>query len=441
MSPETRSYAAPPLGKLKTWGLIAVVVGIVGVLVGFLVDPGNLARAALIGGVYWVGISLGCLGLLMIQHLTGGDWGVVLRRVLEAGAKAVVLPAVLLVPVFLFGMEALYPWAHFDPAEGRGEATHGPVEEGDVASLAPAALAHDADTIEPHGVAGYVAENHDFLQHKAPYLNVSGFWLRFAGYFVVWLLLAYWLWGLSKKQDARPDPRINKRAQAISAPGLILLALTASFASYDWLMSIFPTWYSTMYGVWFIGTCGIGALSILVLMGAFLGRREPLVHVLQPRHFHDWGKLLFAFVVLWAYFSVSQFLIIWSGNLPDEIAFFLPRFRGGWLVVTSLLFILHFALPFAVLLSRDLKRHARRLAWVALFLLVMRWVDLMWQVAPSIEVIWDEAVANLWWMSLAATLAVGGLWLWWLAAQLGKHPIVPVGDPYLEEAMAHEHAH
>ena len=330
MSPESRSYAAPPLGKLKTWGLIAVVVGIAGVSIGFLFDPGNLARAALIGGVYWVGISLGCLGLLMIQHLTGGDWGVVLRRVLEAGAKAVVLPVLVLVPVFLFGMEALYPWVHFDPEAGHGGAIHEPVEESDVASLAPAETGRrDSDPAESHGVAKYVADNLDFMEHKAPYLNLPGFWLRFAGYVVIWLLLAYWLWGLSKKQDERPDPRINKRAQAISAPGLILLALSASFASYDWLMSIFPTWYSTMYGVWFIGTCGIGALSILVLMGAFLAKREPLSHVLQPRHFHDWGKLLFAFVVLWAYFSVSQFLIIWSGNLPDEIAYFLPRFRSA----------------------------------------------------------------------------------------------------------------
>lgn len=442
------------VGKIRTLGLLALVIGGVGLVIAFLGDAEQGWRAYFLGNVYWVGMSLGCLGLLMIQHLTGGDWGVVMRRVLEAGAMTVILMAVLFAPVIFSSdaLHSLFPWTHLDAAEagqgehGTEEALEEPHEVADVVALDAAAMAAQAETHEggheaaAHGVEGYVAENRDFLEHKRPYLNVGFFQGRYLLYFAIWLLLAGVLWRWSSKQDDHPDPKLVQRMQAVSAPGLIVLALAASFASYDWLMSIYPTWYSTMYGVWFLGTFGIGGLSLLILMGLFFGKREPLIHVLQPRHFHDWGKLLLAFVVLWAYFTISQFLIIWSGNLPDEIAWFLPRFEGGWLVVTTLLFLFHFGLPFVLLLSRDLKRNAKMLTGVAVFLLAMRWLDLHWQVAPSIQSIWGgEAVS--WWASLAATLAVGGLWLVLFVWLLQRRPILPVGDPYLEEAMAHEHGH
>lgn len=436
------------VSKIRNLGLLALVIGAVGLVFAFLGDVEQGWRAYFLGNVYWVGMSLGCLGLLMIQHLTGGDWGVVMRRVLESGAATVVLTGLLLAPAIFSttALHSLFPWTHLDAVEsdhGHGEdhapETHEPREVARVAALDAAAPAAEPSTEHgAHGVAGYVAENRDFLVHKLPYLNVPFFQGRYVGYFVLWLLLIFVLWRWSSTQDEHPDPKLVKRMQALSAPGLILLALAASFASYDWLMSIYPTWYSTMYGVWFLGTFGIGALSLLILMGLFLGKREPMSKVLQPRHFHDWGKLLLAFVVLWAYFSISQFLIIWSGNLPDEIAWFQPRFEGGWLVVTTLLFLFHFGLPFVLLLSRDLKRNAGTLAGVAVFLLAMRWLDLHWQVAPSIQSIWGgEAVA--WWATLAATLAVGGLWLVLFVWLLQRRPILPVGDPYLEEATAHEH--
>ncbi len=437
--------------KIRTLGLVALGVGAVGLVIAFLGDAEQGWRAYFLGNVYWVGMSLGCLGLLMIQHLTGGDWGVVMRRPLEAGAMTLGLMLVLFAPVIFShdALHALFPWTHLEAvgeAHGDEEPVEAPEEVVEVAALDATAAAAQAGTHDgghgkaAAGVEGYVAENRDFLEHKRPYLNVGFFQRQYHLYFAIWLLLAVVLWRWSSKQDDHPDPKLVKRMQAVSAPGLILLALAASFASYDWLMSIYPTWYSTMYGVWFLGTFGIGGLALLILLGLFFGRREPLAHVLQPRHFHDWGKLLFAFVVLWAYFSISQFLIIWSGNLPDEIAWFLPRFEGGWLVVTTLLFLFHFGLPFVLLLSRDLKRNAKTLAGVASFLLAMRWLDLHWQVAPSIQSIWGGQAVT-WWASLAATLAVGGLWLVLFVWLLQRRSILPVGDPYLEEAMAHEHGH
>jgi hypothetical protein len=190
-----------------------------------------------------------------------------------------------------------------------------------------------------------------------------------------------------------------------------------------------------MYGVWFVGTHGIAALSFVILMGLYLSRREPLREVLAPRHFHDWGKLLLAFVILWAYFAISQFLIIWSGNLPEEIRWYLPRFSHGWLAVATGLLVFHFGLPFALLLSRDLKRHAGRLAWVAVWMLVARWVDLVWQVVPTFR---PHGLA-LSWMDAAAPLAVGGLALALFVRRLSRRPLLPVNDPYLEEALIHGH--
>jgi hypothetical protein len=452
------TIVTPPLPWLRRAAVAALVVGGLLCLLGLGSDREQFFRAYLVGALYWVGIPLGCLGLLMIQHLTGGDWGVVLRRVLEASTRTLPLVFLLFLPVFLGGMEALYPWTHLDApvvaAATMGDTHASPGKTDGEAVVHPAAAGHAAmghgeggHDGTGHGVPGgagiaaYVTAKRDFLEHKRPYLNVPFFQARYVLYFALWIALALILGALSARQDRTADPRLIKRMQQVSAPGLIVLALSASFASYDWLMSIYPTWFSTMYGVYFLITFGIGALAFLVIAGSLLARREPLDGVLQPRHFHDWGKLLFAFVVLWAYTTISQFLIIWSGNLPDEIAWYLPRFRGHWLPLTVALFLLHFALPFLLLLSQDVKKRAPLLALVAGLMLAVRWVDLMWQVAPSIEALWQEPVASLWWMGLGTTLALGGVWLLVFQWQLGRRPILPVNDPYLKEAMAHGHGH
>jgi len=393
MSPsEDSRYLAPrAVGRLRTWSLGVGLVGSVAAAVGYFGDPAQFTRSYLLALVFWISFPLGCLGLLMVQHLSGGDWGVVARRVLEAASRTLPFFLLLFLPLLVWGMDALYSrW------------------------------------LEPES---------ELVASKGWYLNEQGFQLRTILYFVVWYGLAWWLTRLSRRQDREPDPALLKRMQAISAPGIILYVLAATFASYDWLMSLTPNWYSTMYGVYFVGGHGLTALAFLILVARHLSRREPMNEVFAPRHYHDWGKLMFAFVILWAYFSISQFLIIWAGNLPDEISWYLPRFDTDWVVVSAALLIFHFGLPFVLLLSRDLKRHAKRLAGVAVFMLVLRWLDLLWQIAPSFH---PEGF-HLSWMDLVVPLAVGGLWLTWFAWELARQPLLPVGDPYLEEALVHGH--
>jgi len=400
MSGSTSKFAAPfvapeAVSRLRSVGLGIGVLGSVAAAVGYFGDPTQLTRSYLLGLTLWISLPLGGLGLLMIQHLSGGDWGVLSRRVLEAASRTLPFFALLFVPLMIWGLPALY----------RGE-------------------------------KGWMADDPgELVASKSWYLNVQDFRLRTVLYFAVWIALAWILSRLSGQQDAEPDPVLIKRMQAISAPGIILYVVTASFASFDWLMSLTPNWYSTMYGVYFVGGHGLATLAFVILVARHLSRREPMTDVFAPRHFHDWGKLMFAFVILWAYFSISQFLIIWSGNLPDEISWYLPRFQTSWLAVSACLLLFHFGVPFVLLLSRDLKRHAARLAAVAVFLIFMRWLDLLWQIAPTFH----PSGFHLSWMDVATPLGIGGLWLTYFAWELARRPLLPVGDPYLEEALVHGH--
>lgn len=388
-----RHLSTDALDRLQAIGLGVGVVALVLCAIGWVVDAEQFFSSWLLGVVYWLGISIGCLALSMVHHLTGGTWGVPVRRVWEAAAGLLPLVALLFVPL-LFGLEVLYPWA-------REAAADDPV-----------------------------------LAHKAAYLNEPFFLVRLAVYFVVWIGLALWLRSLSDRQDRAADPRWTKRMQVVAAPGLVLWAFVTTFAYVDWLMSLEPHWFSTIYGVYFFGGSGMASMAFLIVVAVLLARRRPFDHWLARRHFHDWGKLLFAFVLLWTYFGFSQFLIIWSGNLPEEIVWYLHRMSHGWEWVGLALVVFQFMVPFALLLSRDLKRNTRALAAVALFILVMRWVDHLWQIAPNFH---EHVVVH--WLDVAAPLAVGGLWLTGFVWLFKRRPAVPVHDPYLEEALGDEAHH
>jgi hypothetical protein len=376
--------------RLQRTALIAGVVALVVCVLGAFLSPDYFFRAWLVGWVYWVGVALGCLALSLLHHLTHGDWGIVLRRTMEAATRT--LPALLILGLpLLFGMQTLYPWA-------RPEAASDPL-----------------------------------LQAKAPYLNVPFYIGRFFAYFLIWGGLAFLFSRMSRRQDEGDDPGITRRMQVFAAPSLAAYCLAVTFASVDWLMSLQPAWYSTIYGVYVMGSQALSALAFLIAFGLWLSRREPLDRVLHPRLFHDYGKLLLAFVMLWAYFAFSQFLIMWSGNIPEEIHFYLHRFHHGWGAVALSLVVLHFALPFVLLLSRDLKRDASRLVWVAGLMLVMRWVDLVWQVEPAFDP--KQQNPAMYWMYLAAPIAIGGLWLAYFLRELRSRPMLPVNDPYLPEAL------
>jgi hypothetical protein len=374
--------------RLQRTALIAGVAGLVVCVLGAFLSPDYFFRSWLVGWVYWVGVALGCLALSLLHHLTHGGWGIVLRRTMEAATRT--LPALLVLGLpLLFGMQRLYPWA-------RPEAANDPL-----------------------------------LQAKAPYLNVPFYMVRFFLYFLIWGALAFLLSRMSQRQDRGDDPGITRRMQLVSAPALALYCLAVTFASVDWLMSLQPAWYSTIYGVYVMGGQGLSALAFLITFGLWLSRREPMERVLHPRLFHDYGKLMLAFVMLWAYFSFSQFLIMWSGNIPEEIHFYLERFHNGWGLVGLALVIFHFAVPFALLLSRNLKRDAGRLVWVAGLMLVARWIDLLWQVEPAFE----RQSPAMYWMYVAAPIAIGGLWLAYFLRELRSRPMLPVNDPYLPEAL------
>lgn len=360
--------------------------------IGAFLDPAQFFKSYLVAFVYWLTIPLGCFGLMMLHHLSGGAWGIMIRRILEASSRTLPVIALFFVPI-VFGLQDLYRWAR------------------------PEVAATDHHI---HGQAGY--------------LNVPFFLARAAAYFVIWCGLALWLSRLSQKQDEAPSGAIDARMQRVSAVGIILFGITITLASIDWIMSLDSTWFSSIYGFYVGGGAGISALAFTVLVLLFLSGRPPLAGRVRPAHFHDYGKLLLAFVVLWAYFGVSQLIIIWQGQIPEETSWYEGRLLGSWRWVTVALILLHFALPFFLLLSRNLKRDVGRLARVAVLLLVMRWVDLFWLAAPALS---PDRFA-LHWLDLAAPLALGGVWIAVFTAELARRPLLPRGDPHLEEALAHE---
>jgi hypothetical protein len=256
-------------------------------------------------------------------------------------------------------------------------------------------------------------------------------------YFAIWSVLGFMLTSRSRRQDGADDAEASalfRRMQTIAGPGIVIYVLTMTLASVDWLMSLDPHWTSSLYGLYFVIGQGLSALAFTVLVAAWLAKREPMASHLQPRHLHDYGKLMLAFVMVWAYFSFSQFLIIWSGNMPEETTFYHRRLHGGWQYLSLAIVIFHFVLPFLLLLSRDIKRSGKRIAPVALLILAVRGLDWWWQAAPTL---YPEGF-HMNWLDLVAPVAIGGVWLGFFFHQLAKLPLVPVGDPYVVEALEHE---
>ena len=384
----------PDLSGMRRRFLIAGVAGLVLMLVGRFLDPAQFYRSYLLGYTLWIGVALGCMGILMLQHLSGGAWGVVVRRILEAGTRTLPILFVLFTPI-LTGLGRLYPWA--DPAK--------------VAS----------DPV---------------LQYKSAYLNATGFTVRTVLYFAIWCGLAWFLSRWSDEQDRTKDPSLPDRLGKLSGAGIALYVLTMTFASVDWLMSLEPHWFSTIYGIFIVMGQVLSGMAFAIVVLALLAARAPLQGKVGPRHFHDLGKLLFAFVLVWSYFAFSQFLIIWSGNLPEEIPWYLRRLSGGWQYVALALVVLQFAVPFVLLLSARLKREPVRLARLAAFLVFMRFVDLAWTIGPAHEA-GHDAGFGVHWMDFVAPVGVGGIWLALFLRYLQEKPLLPAGEPFLMESIDH----
>jgi hypothetical protein len=386
-----QDYKAPEsIGRVQQRALGAGLVGLVLCIIGYVKSPADFIHSYLLAFIFVLGLSLGSLGLLMLQHLTGGHWGILIRRPLESATRALPLVLVLFVPIF-FGMKYLYSAWLNAPASGEGSLS----------------------------------------QFQQSYLTSDWFKIRAVIYFAVWLLLMFFFNRWSKEQDVnREDRSLRRRLKMAAGPGIILYVFAMSFAAIDWVMSISPHWASTIYGFLFVAGQLISSMSLMIAVMVLLAGSEPLAGVIQKRHLHDLGKLLLAFVMLWAYFDFSQLLITWSGNQPEEISFYRTRLYGGWGVVAVVVLIFHFFVPFFLLLSRDLKRNPKLLPRVAVWLIFMRFVDLFWMTRPEFT---SSAIPSVW--DLAAALALGGLWLCVFAWQLKQRPLLPLGDPKLEEAI------
>jgi hypothetical protein len=265
------------------------------------------------------------------------------------------------------------------------------------------------------------------------YLSVNGFIVRAAIYFAVWNLLSFFLTKWSREQD-QPPLRDNKRFKVLSGPGIILYAFTVSFAAIDWVMSLDPSWISTIYGLVILIGQLLSAMCFAIVVERILVKYKPMSEWLKPEFVHDHGKWMLTFIMVWAYFSFSQWLIIWAGNLPDEITWYMRRLNGGWGFVGLWLVVFHFAVPFVILLSRPFKRDIRRMVWLATWMLLMRYLDLFWNIEPNFSVRF-----NVTWADVILPVAMGGFWLWFFFRNLNSMPLLPVHDIDATEVLEPAH--
>lgn len=377
---------------------IALVAGLAGValVVLFALLPhaqGQFFRSYLYAFVFWLMVPMGCMAILMLHHLTGGWWGYPIRRLLEAGSRTFALMAVLFVPLF-FGLSTLYPWAN------------------------PMVVSTDP-----------------ILQRKKWYMTTGMFTARTVIYFAVWLLIAVLLNRWSREQDRTGNPQLTKRMGSFSGPGLILWGLALTWAVVDWVMSIESHWFSTIYGMLFMVIAALTAMCFVLFVLRMLSDEEPLKDCVPPKDYNDLGNLMLTFVMLWAYLSFSQFLIIWAGNLKDEVPWYITRAFGGWAAIAAVLMVLHFGVPFLLLLQRPLKRRLRSLSVIAAGVFFLSMVDVYWLVMPAFES--ERKGPYFHPLDFVALLAIGGLWVAAFLWQLRRWPLLPQHDPRFEGALEH----
>jgi hypothetical protein len=384
-----------PLPGLKQFGLIAGAIGaVVAVLGVFTQGLDRFYEAYLVAYTFWMGVILGSMALLMVQHLSGGVWGIVLRRPFEAAVRTLPFMTILFLPI-VFGMHSLYEWSH----------------------------------------AG-ITETDPIIAAKAAYLNTPFFLARQVIYFAIWNLIGFLLTKWSAEHDGTGDAALLGKLSTLSGAGLCIYFLTVTFAMVDWTMSVNPHWFSTIWGMLYIGGQGLSAFAFGIVVLVMLAQVAPLKSVLTSHHFHDLGKFLFAFLMLWAYLSFSQFLIIWSANIPEEIPHYLNRWENSWKYLSIFIVVGHFMVPYALLLSRDLKRNYHKLRIIAAWILFARIADYWWHVAPELHR--DGLTIGL--LDVSLPLVLGGIFISLFVAQLGGRSLLPVRDPQLERAL-HHHVH
>jgi hypothetical protein len=383
---------APPV--VKTIGQRSLIIGVIfgiGALALAFLRPDEFYRGYLLGYMDWLGVALGSMVIVMIRHLTGGGWGTVIRRILGAAMRTLPVMAVLFVPIIIGVLQHRnYPW------------------------LMP------LDAIQDPHIKEHL-EKHAFI--KDAYLNPSGFIIRSIIYLAIWNLLSFLLSMWSKQTDTPTAPDNTQKFKAVAGPGLILYAFTITFAAIDWVMSLDPSWISTIFGLIILIGELISAMCFAIVVESILVKYKPMSEMLRPDFVHDHGKWTLAFIMVWAYFSFSQWLIIWAGNLPNEITFYLKRINSGWGGVALFLVLFHFVIPFLILLSRPFKRNIHKLVWLAVWLMFMRFIDLFWIIEPNFSKNFTVTIADI-----VVPVAIGAIWLFFFCRNLAALPLLPVYD-------------
>jgi hypothetical protein len=376
------------VNRVQRIAWIVAAIGTLACLAGVFLDMRQFLEAYLWAYWFWLGMAIGCVQILMLYHLTGGAWGFVIQRILEAGARTFPVMFVLSIPL-VAGTGLLYRYAM------------------------PAQVAVDGA-----------------LQHKAPYLNAPFVITRLAVSFLIWWLIAWLLIRWSDAQDRTADFKYVRWRMNLSGPGIVIFTVTVSFVIVDWIMALEPYWYSTMFPGFYVVGQGLTALALAIIVLRYLAEHPPLSEVFSAGALHDLGNLLLAAVILWAYVQLAQLIITWSGNQPREIVWYLDRTRGNWAFVAAALAIFHFFFPFFYLLGRRNKRQGPRLAIMAIFILVMHMVDNFWNVEPVFH-----HTLSVHWLDFAAPIALGGIWVAIFLRLLASRPLVPAHDPRLVEAL------
>jgi hypothetical protein len=396
--------APPVVKKIYQRSLIVGIVFAIASIILAITNPDHFYRGYLLGFLCWLGVSLGSMAIVMIRHLTGGGWGMVIRRILGAAMRTLPLLAILFIPIIIAVVQhRIYPWAM--PTES--------VQD---------------PYIREH------LQKHSFI--KDAYLNQTGFIIRAIIYFVIWNVLSFLLSMWSRQTDRPGAPDNTQKFKAVAGPGLILYAFTISFAAIDWVMSLDPSWISTIFGLIILIGEMLSAMCFAVVVERILFNHKPMSEMLKPDFVHDHGKWIMTFIMVWAYFSFSQWLIIWAGNLPNEITFYTKRLSFGWGKVGLCLALFHFAVPFAILLSRPFKRNIRKLVWLAIWLMLMRWLDLFWIIEPNFMKGLGITAADI-----VVPIAIGGFWLAYFFRNLASWPLLPAYDPSAGEVLEIDPTH
>lgn len=381
----------PPTG-ITRFQPVALGIGVLGIVVsvvGFVTNRAQFFRSWLPSYLFWFSIVAGALAVLMLQYVTGGEWGLMIRRPLGAAARTMWVMLLLFIPIAI-GFRDIYPWANT-------------------------------------AWEGF----HEIHALKGKYLNPQFFFIRVAIYFAFFLIWAWRIRVLSLEFYRNRSPYTELSRRKWAASGLVLVVLVMTFLSIDWMMSTEPKWSSTMYGITFTVGCGLSAFAFVTFFLARLAHTDAMSKVLRPTHLRDLGNLMLAFVMFYAYTSFSEYLLIWYANVHEEIPHYLVRQHGMWGVLAGLIIVFHFFLPFFMLLMRPIKDRPQTIAVVTVIIIVMRYIAIYWLVAPS----WYGDHFAYSWMDLSSLIGIGGIWLWAFIGQLKGQTIIPIHETWVEEAI------